>query len=47
MTKNKDKTNKVEGYFNKNNTGEKLKIIANLIIDRILEKQALKNGKLN
>jgi hypothetical protein len=47
MTKNKEQNNKIEEYFKKNNTDEKLRIFANLIIDRILEKQASKNGKLN
>lgn len=47
MTKNKEQNNKIEEYFKKNNTDEKLKIFANLIIDRILEEQALKHGKLN
>lgn len=47
MTKNKEQNNKIENYFKKNNTDEKLRIFANLIIDRILEKQASKNGKLN
>ena len=47
MTKNKEQNNKIEEYFKKNNTDEKLRIFANLIIDRILEKQALKHGKLN
>ncbi len=47
MTKNIEQNNKIEDYFKKNNTDEKLRIFANLIIDRILEKQASKNGKLN
>ncbi len=47
MTKNKEQNNKIEDYFKKNNTDEKLRIFANLIIDKILEEQALKNGKLN
>ena len=47
MDKSKEQNNKIEEYFKKNNTDEKLRIFANLIIDRILEKQASKNGKLN
>jgi len=47
MNKSKEQNNKIEEYFKKNNTDEKLRIFANLIIDRILEKQASKNGKLN
>ena len=47
MTNRKDKTNKIEEYFKKNNTDEKLRIFANLIIDRILKEQASNHGKLN
>lgn len=47
MNKSKDQNNKVEEYFKKNNTDEKLRIFANLIIDRILKEQASKHGKLN
>lgn len=47
MTKNKEQNNKIEEYFKKNNADEKLRIFANLIIDRILEEQASKHGKLN
>lgn len=47
MTKNKEQNNKIENYFKKNNTDEKLRIFANLIIDRILKEQASKYGKLN
>ena len=47
MTNNKDQNNKIGEYFKKNNTDEKLRIFANLIIDRILKEQASKHGKLN
>ncbi len=47
MNKSKEQNNKIEEYFKKNNTDEKLRIFANLIIDRILKEQTLKNGKLN
>jgi len=47
MNKSKEQNNKIEEYFKKNNTDEKLRIFADLIIDRILKEQASKHGKFN
>jgi len=47
MKRIRKKNDKVDKYFTQYNTEQRLKILANLIIDRLIEQENRGDGKLN